>query len=46
MTQEFKSFIFSNLKVVTEKSLVYFSASGNNPDIKKNFQLVSLTDLM
>lgn len=47
ITQEFNGFIFSNLKVVIEKLLVYFSASGNNnPDIKKKFQLVSMTNFM
>jgi len=47
ITQEFNGFIFSNLKVVIEKSLVYFSASGNNNlDIKKKFQLISVTSFM
>lgn len=46
IAQEFGGFIFSDLKTVTERLLVYFSPSGNNStDIEKNFQLVNMTNL-
>lgn len=44
--QGFNGFIFSDLAIVIEKLLVHFSSSGNNPDTKKKFQLVSVKKLM
>lgn len=44
IAQEFGGFIFFDFKTVTERLLVYFSASGNSQDTERSFQLVNMTN--